>query len=76
MKSKIDIRVFAIEQAMHLYSAGSPAKDVVAKAKEIELYILGNIELPDTYDDITNMLGGAIGLVGALNSDDNKVKKK
>lgn len=76
MKSKIDVRVFAIEQAMRLYNAGSPAKDVVAKAQEIELYILGNIELPDTYDDITNMLGGAIGLVGALNSDDNKVKKK
>ena len=50
------------------------AKDVVNKAKEIEGYILDGIMLPDVYDEVDSMFGGAMGLVSSLNSD-NKAKK-
>lgn len=50
MKSKLEIRVFAIEQAVKVMGVGIPVKDVVGKAKEIEAYIIGSAELPESYD--------------------------
>lgn len=47
MKTKIDVRVFAIEQSVKIMGANAPQKDVVAKAKEIEVYIIGDEQLPD-----------------------------
>lgn len=47
MKSKIEVRVFAVEQAVKIMGAGTPQKDVVAKAQEIEEYITQGIVLPD-----------------------------
>ena len=47
MKSKVEIRVFAIEQAVKIMGVGTPDKQVVEKAKEIESYIIGGAELPD-----------------------------
>lgn len=47
MKSKIEVRVFAVEQAVKIMGAGTPQKDVVAKAQEIEKYIVQDIALPD-----------------------------
>lgn len=74
MKSKIEVRKFAIESATVLLGAGSPIDNVVNKAKEIEGYILDGIMLPDVYDEVDSMFGGAMGLVSSLNSD-NKAKK-
>lgn len=74
MKSKIEVRKFAIERATILLGIGSPGKDVVSKAKEIEEYMLDGINLPDVYDEVGSMFGGAMGLVSSLNSD-NKAKK-
>ena len=47
MKSKIEVRVFAVEQAVKVMGAGTPQKDVVAKAQEIENYIVQDVVLPD-----------------------------
>lgn len=47
MKSKIEIRVFAVEQAVKIMGVGTPDKQVVEKAKEIENYVIGNADLPD-----------------------------
>lgn len=47
MKSKIEVRVFAVEQAVKIMGAGTPQKDVVAKAQEIENYIVQDVVLPD-----------------------------
>ena len=40
--TKIDIRKYAIEMATRIMGAGTPDKDLVAKAKEIEAYIIGD----------------------------------
>ena len=58
MKSKIEIRTFAVEKAVAVMGVGTPSKDVVAKAKEIESYIIGSAELPEVYDSdaaVSNM---------------------
>lgn len=51
MKSKLEIRVFAIEQAVKVQGISAPVKDVVEKAKEIEHYIIGNADLPESHDN-------------------------
>lgn len=50
MKSRIEVRKFAISKAVEIMGAGTPAKNVVSKAQEIESYIIGNAQLPETYD--------------------------
>ena len=47
MKSKIEVRVFAVEQAVKIMGVGTPQKDVVAKAQEIEKYIIGEAVMPE-----------------------------
>lgn len=46
-KSKIEVRQFAVEQAVIILGTSTPQKDVVAKAKEIEAYVVGEAELPE-----------------------------
>jgi hypothetical protein len=67
MKSKIDVRVFAVEQAVKIMGVGTPQKDVVAKAQEIEKYIIGAAELPeiapeaspiDYLNSVASLIGG------------------
>lgn len=55
MKSKLEIRVFAVEQAVKIMGSGTPTKDVVVKAQEIEKYILGEAVLPDVSEEISPM---------------------
>ena len=62
MKSKLEIRVFAIEQAVKVIGISTPVKDVVEKAKEIEAYIIGDAELPESYDN-----EGMRGVIGVQN---------
>lgn len=40
--TKVDIRKYAVEMATRIMGAGTPDKDLVAKAKEIEAYIIGD----------------------------------
>ena len=55
IKSKLDARHYAIEKAVELMGAGSPSKDVVDKAVEIESYIVGGAELPEVVNDLENL---------------------
>ena len=45
LKSKFDVRRFAVESAI-AYSAKS-RKELLVQAKEIETYVLGDAELPE-----------------------------
>lgn len=73
MKSKIEIRVFAVEQAVTILGTGTPVKDVVEKAKEIESYVVGDAEIPEVenekelIDNIMNTVVEKFGAIGALN---------
>lgn len=68
MKSKIDIRIFAVEQAAKIMGAGTPAKDVVGKAAEIESYITNGIELPDIATSELAGVGEALSSLLAANA--------
>ena len=67
MKSKIEVRVFAIEQAVKIMGAGTPQKDVVAKAQEIEEYIVQDVVLPDVAVEASpvDYLDKVASLIGA-----------
>lgn len=67
MKSKIDVRVFAVEQAVKIMGVGVPQKDVVAKAQEIEKYILGDAVLPEVADEASpiDLINGIAAAVNA-----------
>ena len=71
MKAKLDIRVFAIEQAVKIMGVGVSQKDVVAKAQEIEKYVIGEAILPEVVDEaspvdyldrIASLIGGNAGV--------------
>lgn len=47
MQSKVDIRKFSVEQAVAIMGTGTPQKDIVAKAQEIERYIVGDADIPE-----------------------------
>lgn len=61
-KSRIEIREFAVRQAVELLGTGSPQKDIVAKARDIEAYIIGEADLPEVYND-TEAINGIMGMV-------------
>lgn len=69
MKSKLEIRKFAVEQAVAIMGTGTPQKDVVSKAKEIEVYVLGDAVLPEVQDEVESVkgvLGTALQMFGEL----------
>lgn len=72
MKSKIEIRKFAVQTAADLLGVGSATKDVVAKAKEIEDYIVGQAEIPETYNEaseIGEMFSRGIKSITEINNE-------
>lgn len=71
MKTRVEIRVFAIEQAVRIMGAGAPQRDVVEKAKEIEQYITEGIELADV--DTFSPADALTAAVGALSAGTAKV---
>lgn len=60
-KSRIEIREFAVRQAVELLGTGSPQKDIVAKARDIEAYIIGEADLPEVYNNDTEAINGIMG---------------
>ena len=69
-KSNIEVREYAINKAVELMGTGTPTKQVVEKAKEIETYVKGEAELPEVLDEekmvntiIEALTGVAIGLL-------------
>lgn len=67
MKSKIEVRVFAVEQAVKIMGACTPQKDIVAKAQEIEEYIVQDVVLPDVSVEASpvDYLNSMASLLGA-----------
>lgn len=71
LKSRIEVREFAVSKAVEVMGAGTPGKDVVAKAKEIEDYIIGEAVLPDVNDDAAaaeELLQRLFDMVGGIAS--------
>lgn len=71
MKSKLEVRTFAVNKAVEIMGQGTPQKDVIAKAKEIEEYVLGGVELPEVHNEaamlngiMENVVSSLIGLSG------------
>ena len=69
-KSNIEVREYAMNKAIELMGTGTPTKQVVEKAKEIETYIKGEAELPEVLDEekmvitiFEALTGVAIGLL-------------
>lgn len=76
-KSKIEVREFAVKQAVELLGSGAPQKDVVEKAKEIEAYITGDAELPEVYNELEaagGLLGNAFDALRAITGDSGETK--
>lgn len=53
IKSKIDARERALELAIAHYNGieGNRVLDAIETAKKFELYLIGNAELPEVFDD-------------------------
>ena len=68
MKSRLEIRVFAVEQAVKVLGTSSPIKDVVEKAKAIETYVVGEANLPESYDSEGALMGQILQGVQAIRS--------
>ena len=66
-KSKIEVREYAMNKAIELMGTGTPTKQVVDKAKEIETYIIGEAELPETIDE-NEIISTAIETLGIVAS--------
>lgn len=64
-KSKIEVREYAINKAIELMGTGTPQKDVVAKAKEIETYVIGESELPETVDE-NELISSIVDTIGIV----------
>lgn len=77
MKSKIEVRVFAVNKAVEVMGAVAIIKDVIAKAQEIEKYVIGEAVLPETYEETSPMelLNGIASAVGASAAPETKNKK-
>lgn len=55
IKSKLDARLFAIEQAnLLLKDSNSDVEKLISSAKQIERYVVADIKLPEVYDDTDN----------------------
>ena len=53
MKSKIELRQFAVTSALNLEDVTS--ETIISTAKAIEEYVLGGAELPEHYDEASQV---------------------
>lgn len=81
-KSKIEVREYAMNKAVELMGTGTPTKQVVDKAKEIETYVMGEAELPEVLDEekmvntiIEALTGVALGLLNQGCSPTTDIEK-
>ena len=77
-KSRIEIREFAVRQAVELLGTGSPQKDIVAKARDIEAYIIGEADLPEVYNDTeaNGIMGSAMQMLQGISCSEIPVEDK
>ena len=56
MKSKIEVREYAVNKAAEIMGKGTPTDSLIAKAQEIEKYVIGEAILPEVGADTTESL--------------------
>jgi hypothetical protein len=66
-RTKIEVREYAMNKAIELLGTSTPVKDAVAKAQEIEKYIMGSAELPETIDE-NEIINTALETLGVVAS--------
>ena len=85
MKSNIEVRVFAVNKAVEVMGTGAIIKDVVAKAQEIEQYVLGAAVLPEVVDEaspidylnkVASLIGGNADIAAPTGIELNAKSKK
>ena len=68
MKSKIEVREFAVKIAADIMGKGTPVDSLIAKAQEIEKYIIGGATLPEIAADTTeSLVDGLKSIIGGVN---------
>lgn len=68
MKSKIEVREFAVKIAAEIMGKGTPVDSLIAKAQEIEDYIIGGAMLPEIASDTTeSLVDGLKSIIGGVN---------
>lgn len=68
MKSKIEVREFAVKTAADIMGKGTPVDSIIAKAQEIESYIIGGAILPEVGIDTTeSLVDGLKSIIGGVN---------
>lgn len=68
MKSKIEVREFAVKIAADIMGKGTPVDSLIAKAQEIEKYIIGEAMLPEIAADTTESLVDSLkSIIGGVN---------
>jgi hypothetical protein len=71
MRNKVEIRGFAVEQVVKMRCMSDcTIEDVVNEAKLIETYVVGEAQLSEDGDSITDMMKLAAGLgIQRVNAD-------
>ena len=71
MRNKVEIRAFAVEQVIKMRCMSDcTIEDVVEQAKLIEGYVVGEAQLSEDGDSITDMMKLAAGLgIQRVNAD-------
>ena len=68
MKSKIEVREFAVKIAADIMGKGTPVDSLIAKAQEIEKYVIGAAILPEVGIDTTeSLVDGLKSIIGGVN---------
>lgn len=68
MKSKIEVREYAVNKAAEIMGKGTPTDSLIAKAQEIEKYIIGGATLPEIAADTTeSLVDGLKSIIGGVN---------
>ena len=68
MKSKIEVREYAVNKAAEIMGKGTPTDSHITKAHEIEKYIIGGATLPEVAADTTeSLVDGLKSIIGGVN---------
>lgn len=66
MKSKIEVREYAVTKAAEIMGKGTPAESLIAKAVEIEKYVIGEAVLPEVGTDMAESLADSIKAIASM----------
>lgn len=73
MKTIVDIRTFAVEQAVKVMGPGTANKDIVEKAREIESYIIKDVDM--SYSEENFILSDVLNFIeNMISKQETEVK--